>query len=227
MKRRLAAARIPEPRQERSRRTMRRLLAAAEEIISERGVSSLTVGEVARRAGTAVGTLYTRFPDKDTFLRVFYDRLFAQAATAADVVFDPSRRRSLPMRDLLGGCVSVLVRDYRARRGLLRALLLYVRTHHDAAFQTRAERFNLRFFARLKGVILSHRSEIRHPDPERAILVGLMMIDGAAKEAILFGEARPASLSVSDASLVTELTRAICAHLGVENAHRRPARRRS
>ncbi len=47
---------------------MRRLMAAAEEVISEREVSSLTMGEVARRAGMAVGTLYTRFPDKDTFL---------------------------------------------------------------------------------------------------------------------------------------------------------------
>jgi hypothetical protein len=91
----------------------------------------------------------------------------------------------------------------------------------------RAERLSLRFFARLKDLILSRRSEIRHPDPERAVLVGLMMIDGAAKEAVLFGEARPASLSVSDAFLVAELTRAICAHLGVESASRGHARWRS
>ncbi|HYS05283.1 MAG TPA: helix-turn-helix domain-containing protein [Candidatus Dormibacteraeota bacterium] len=227
MKRSRAAARIPEPQQERSRRTMRRLMEAAEEVIAERGVSGLTVGEVARRAGTAVGTIYTRFPDKDTFLRTLHDRFFARASVTADTVFDSSRRRNLPVRDLLAGCVRLLVRNYRARRGLLRALLLYVRMHDDGAFQTRAERLNLRFLARLKGLILSRRSELRHPDPERAVLVGLMMIDGAAKEAILFGEARPASLSVSDAFLVAELTRAICAHLGVETAPRRHARLKS
>ncbi len=227
MKRSRAAARIPEPQQERSRRTMRRLMAAAEEVIAERGVGGLTIGEVARRAGTAVGTIYTRFPDKDAFLRTLHDQFFARASVTADAAFDPSRRRNLPVRDLLAGCVRLLVRNYRARRELLRALLLYARTHDDGAFQTRAERLNLRFLARLKVLILSHRSEMRHPDPERAILVGLMMIDGAARESILFGETRPASLSVSDAVLVAELTRAICAHLGVETTPRGHARSRS
>lgn len=224
MKRRSAPDHIPEPRQERSRQTMQRLMAAAGEVIAERGVNGLTVGEVARRAGTAVGTLYARFHDKDTFLRTFHDRFFAQAVTTADAAFDRSRWQNLPVRELLAMCVRLVVKDYRARRGQLRALLLYVRTHHDPVFQTQAERSNLRFFAQLKGLVLSRRSEIRHPDPERAILVALMMIDGAAKEAILFGEARPASLSVSDTQLATELTRAICAHLGVEAGPRRSAR---
>src|SRR6185437_2531635 len=57
--------------QPRSRATMGRLLAAVEEAIAERGVASLTVQEVARRAGLAAGTLYTRFAGKDALLRAF------------------------------------------------------------------------------------------------------------------------------------------------------------
>jgi len=80
-------------------------MAAAEEVIAERGAGGLTVVEVARRAGTAVGTIYTRFPDKDTLLRTLHDQLLARASVTADAVFDPSRRRNLPVRDLLAGCV--------------------------------------------------------------------------------------------------------------------------
>lgn len=220
----VAAAYVPEPQQERSRKTMERLMAAAAEVIAERGVTGLTVGEVAHRAGTAVGTLYSRFRDKDTFLRTFYDDFFARAAATADAAFDPARWRHLPARDLIATCVALLVRNYRAHRRLLSALLLYVRTHEDPEYRARAVRFNLQFVARLRDLILMHRSQVRHPDPERAIVVGLLMVDGAAKESILFGETRPESLSVPDSALIAELTRGFCAYLGVEPA--RPSRRR-
>ncbi len=57
------------PRQARSQASRDRLLAAVEQVIAERGVARLTVQDVARRAGLATGTLYTRFANKDALLR--------------------------------------------------------------------------------------------------------------------------------------------------------------
>ena len=48
----------------RKRRTLDALMRAAEEIFSERPVDEVTVGEIAARAGVAVGSLYNHFGSK-------------------------------------------------------------------------------------------------------------------------------------------------------------------
>jgi hypothetical protein len=42
---------------------------------------------------------------------------------------------------------------------------------------------------KLAELLLARPAEIAHPDPEQAIAFGLLMVDGATREAILFGEA--------------------------------------
>jgi hypothetical protein len=54
-----------------------------------------------------------------------------------------------------------------------------------------------------------------HPAPDRAVLLGLLVVDAAAKETILFGDGRPADLAVSDDELAATLTRLYCDLLGL------------
>lgn len=54
--------------QQRTIETRARLIAAAEEIISENGFEALRVEEVVLRAGTAKGTFFTHFKDKDALM---------------------------------------------------------------------------------------------------------------------------------------------------------------
>jgi hypothetical protein len=110
-------------------------------------------------------------------------------------------------RPLVAAIVRTLVKSYRAKRSLLRALHLYVRTHPDTDFRAEAAAFNSHFVRRLTGLLLQHRRLMAHPDPERAVLLGLLIVDAAAKETILFGDGRPADLAVSDEELTATLTR--------------------
>jgi hypothetical protein len=58
--------------------------------------------------------------------------------------------------------------------------------------------------------MLQHRDAMAHPDPERGVLLGFLLVDAAAKEAILFDEARPPDLRVADEELVETLTSSYC-----------------
>jgi AcrR family transcriptional regulator len=64
-------------------------LRAAAEVFSERGLDA-TLDDVAHRAGVGVGTVYRRFPDKETLVgELFQDRIdtlvsVAEEASAAD-----------------------------------------------------------------------------------------------------------------------------------------------
>src|SRR4051794_29243926 len=58
-------ARHRQPQQSRSRETVERILAAADEEIGELGLHGASTTTIARRAGLSVGALYRFFRDKD------------------------------------------------------------------------------------------------------------------------------------------------------------------
>jgi AcrR family transcriptional regulator len=62
----------------------KRILAAAAEVFTERGLDA-TLDEVARAAGVGVGTVYRRFPDKESLVaELFRDRVDALVTVAQD-----------------------------------------------------------------------------------------------------------------------------------------------
>ncbi len=72
-------------------RNRQRILAAAREAFAEDGLS-VTLDEIARRAGVGVGTIYRRFPDKEQLIdALFEDRMkeFAAEAEQAMLAQDP------------------------------------------------------------------------------------------------------------------------------------------
>jgi AcrR family transcriptional regulator len=65
-------------------RNRQRILAAAAEVFTERGLDA-TLDEVARAAGVGVGTVYRRFPDKDSLVsELFRDRIDALVTVAEE-----------------------------------------------------------------------------------------------------------------------------------------------
>lgn len=72
-------------------RNRQRILAAAADLFTERGLDA-TLDDVARAAGVGIGTVYRRFPDKETLVsELFRDRIDALVTVAeqACAVPDP------------------------------------------------------------------------------------------------------------------------------------------
>jgi AcrR family transcriptional regulator len=220
------ATRTPElhwvrpPRQVRSQETLERILDAAEALVAEKGFEDATVAELVRRAGSSVGSFYTRFRDKDGLLYALYDRYFEQATATADAALDPARWERASVAEIVGAVVPFLVSVYRERAGLIRAFV--ERNHADPAFRARQERLSHYVSEGLCRLLLARSGEIRHPDATRAAAFGLTFTVSAIESVILFGEMRSSALALSDDELAAELTRAFLAYLGVEPAPRAP-----
>jgi AcrR family transcriptional regulator len=76
-------------------RNRQRILAAAAEVLSERGLDA-TLDDVARAAGVGVGTVYRRFPDKESLIEeLFRDRIDAMVATAEQALTEPDPWQAL------------------------------------------------------------------------------------------------------------------------------------
>jgi len=204
------------PQQARSRATLHRFLESAIELLGERQFEEASVAEIARRARSSVGAFYARFPDKDALLGYLNDRLFEEGQRLWDDFLAPERWHGRSAAEIVEAVVSRLVERRRANRGLLRALSLYARSRPEPRFTAHARASNRHVHRKLAELLLARRDEIAHADPEQAIAFGLLLVDGATREAILFGEAARLPGKPTDAVLARELTLAWLAYLGVK-----------
>lgn len=159
----------PTPQQHRSRLTEQALIDAALTLFRERGVHSVTVGEIAQRAGVAPATINRRFGDKEGLhreaFRVFLDRSLEMLATveiAADAIAGP---RSLIT--LLAQVAAVVQGFSRENEPLLRSA--YARALVDEGYASGLRELRGRVFALLRRQLLQHADEIRHPAPTLAV----------------------------------------------------------
>lgn len=77
------------PRQERSRRTVEAVLAAATDILVEQGPDALNTDDIAAAAGLSVGALYEFFPSKDAVIAILGERSFQVYEAIYDEVEEP------------------------------------------------------------------------------------------------------------------------------------------
>jgi AcrR family transcriptional regulator len=108
-----AETRAKEPRTERGRKTLRKLLDAAAIEFGERGFHEASITAITRRAGTALGSFYTYFDSKDEIFRALVDDLSGKVREAAR----SARQPDLPALEV--------------ERAALTAFLAFAREHKE------------------------------------------------------------------------------------------------
>ncbi|HTO88507.1 MAG TPA: TetR/AcrR family transcriptional regulator [Thermoanaerobaculia bacterium] len=207
----------PRPaRQERSRRTLERLLDSAEALLAAGGLDTATVPAIAARSGLSVGVVYRRFPDKDALIRAVYERFFARSRESNRAALEPSRWAGVPTARLLRSLVEGMVAGYRLRRGLLAALLLYAETHPDKRFRRRADQLNREALDGIAALLLSRKKDLRHPDPAEAVRFCLLVVGSALRTLVLRGDF-PHSF-VRGERLGEELSHLCLRYLGIDRS---------
>jgi AcrR family transcriptional regulator len=201
-------------RQQRSQMTTERLLGAAESLLRERGVDAATLRAIAERAGVSVGIVYRRFRDKDTVLRAVYTRFFAGIDAANRRALASDGLRGATTLQILTAVVTGIGEGYRRHRTLVRALVLYARSHPDPVFRKRAMALNAAAYRRVHRLLLGRRREIRHPKPATAVTFGLSTIAALLQERIVFGDLTALPV-MSDRELMVEATRMLQLYLCV------------
>jgi AcrR family transcriptional regulator len=202
-------------RQQRSQMTTERLLEAAESLLRESGADAATLRAIADRAGVSVGIVYRRFRDKDTVLRAVYTRFFAGIDATNRRALDSDRLRDATTPQILSAVVTGIGDGYRRHRTLVRALVLYARSHPDPVFRRRAMALNAAAFGRVRRLLLRRQREIRHPKPAAAVAFGLSAIAALLQERIVFGDVTALPV-VSDGELIAEATRMLQSYLRVQ-----------
>lgn len=203
------------PRQARSRDTLRRIVAATRELLEQKTFDEISIADITRRANSSVGSFYARFPDKAALLD-HLDELYARSVIdQAEGLADPACFADAPLEERVRALVSFLIQLHSAQPGLLRTLILEARRRPGGRFGERTRRMTATIPSLMER-LLERRHEMGHPDPERAVILGLLMVFSAIREVVLFPEALAGLVDYEKEDLVNELTDAYLAYLRVK-----------
>lgn len=201
------------PRQSRSRRTLERIVEAAERLLADREFEALTVQEIVARAGVSVGAFYARFETKDALLPLLASRYYDDAVEATATRFAPSCWQGAGLARRVEGLFDALLQVAAERRGLLRAIAKNMRADPSSLRPEDRDKA-LRVLDTLKRHLLGAGDEITHPDPERAVHVALVFAQSTLQEQALLRDTNLArSLDMSLDEVKRELVHAVVAYL--------------
>ena len=110
------------PRQNRSQRTLERLVRASLDILDEQGPTALTVQAIVTRADSSVGSFYARFKGKDDLLDYLGERVWQEALDRWNTSVSSHDWSELDLRQLAEGSVRLLSDAQRSRSSYLKSL---------------------------------------------------------------------------------------------------------
>lgn len=148
------------PTQQRSRERVERILDAAAAIVVDQGVDTLKVGDIAKRAGVPLGTLYQFFARKD-------DIIFALAERFADrfgAVLESSLATigtDVDWRELLDGLLDAYAAYYRSEPALRE---LWVGARIDPEFIRADHEHNNTRFAEAVAALMAPQALVPHDE---------------------------------------------------------------
>jgi AcrR family transcriptional regulator len=200
-------------RQERSQRTLERLLDAAEVVIREKGFTDAAVADIARRADCSVGTFYRRFRDKRALLHALDERFAEEFRATMQEAVAPERWQGAPIAEILAGYLEFSLKQGRTSAALQRAAL--VMSVRDAAFAERHMRLVRELHERLRDLLWARRDEIGHQEPAVAIEFVLEQLRTLLAVRLNVSPLNSSLLSVSDATFMSEQLASVCAYLEV------------
>ena len=166
------------PKQHRSRQTLQRIVRAALELIGQDGVEGTTVGAIARRAGSSVGSFYARFEGKTDLLLYLDERIWETVDQRwSDALAEGLADR--PIDQLVRGLARLYADMDLVHRGARDAIGRGLRGPSagpsDAAVRIRA--LVREDSARL---LVEKRDAIVHSDPELAVEMVCRTLESAA-----------------------------------------------
>jgi len=200
------------PRQDRSRRTLTRLAAAAGSLFAERGYEGTTVGDIAGRARCSVGAFYARFNDKESLFLHLHDQQCGQLLQRIEFLCDLFRAENASLEVMVRQTVRALFVFADDRRAMTRVFIQ--RSGTDPAFHERYARSWGEVRARLRPLLLARRQEIRHADPAHAVDFALQLIHAAWANDVLHHRVAQHTGQRTGEALIDDLTEACLAWLG-------------
>lgn len=167
-----AHARVP--KQGRSRQSFERIIEGTIDLLRERPYDQITLAEICERSEVSTGSLYGRVAGKDELLRAvqvrFLERLSEQFSAEAERIASEAHGLAQVVPAVVASMGTLLMEN----ASVLRSFML--RSATDPAIEAAGKQSAHDNHARFIALIKACAGEIRHPQPDRAIDSGMLLI---------------------------------------------------
>lgn len=162
-----------EPRQERSRQQVNKILDAAAHIFAETHYDTATTNAIAERAGVSIGSLYQFFPNKAAIFHALTVRYHTQLHALLNEMTAPEEMAQLPLAQLIETTIDTFYQFARSRPGFTEIMLSARSSPELASSDNALIQESMRRYAELL--------EARAPplDPERRHLLAKVSVETA------------------------------------------------
>ena len=124
------------PKQDRAIRTRENLMAALERLLRDQEFENISVQDIAREAGVAVGSVYSHFKDKTAFLEALLAFWRAQVEAQLEIAEAQDMRAAFAamgsLRTALQEATKAVYLQTKESGHILRAVHTYARLHPEA-----------------------------------------------------------------------------------------------
>jgi len=200
------------PQQDRSRKTLDRLLQATITTLEKEGLDACTLPRIATTAGVSAASVYRRFADKDALLRATFLHIL-ETNTPTQPALEKELLRST-LQETAERIIAGLLRQHRANPHLHRARTRFLETQTDSDFPTKLLTLLAANNQALAALLLHHRERIRHPEPDRAATIAILTITASIESIVTTPKSLwQVTLPLTDKQLTAELTRNVVAYL--------------
>jgi len=150
------------PQQERSRKTLTKVIDAAISLFSEKGFDGTSIGDISKLAHVSVGAIYARFADKDAILYAVLDSYYRTRFAQLEEIVRPYRAADETADDVLRLYVNIMVSAFRTDRRLLGVAEL--RRLTDTIVAQQAARANAHLADVFAALLAPHAESLGHPN---------------------------------------------------------------
>lgn len=202
------------PSQDRSRKGLETILLTAKTLFVANGYDETTITQISKAAGISVGSIYHRFPDKQSILFAVlecYRRVrFAQVEemTRAELWRDKT------LRDVLDFHIEIIFSSTRSDAGLMR-MVERQRMVNPAVRDMQTLQDNT-FCAMLANLYRPHAHLCRRPDVDTMVSYIQQIIRGAVLCSILSPDAPGQFLNIYNEEFRDEAFRMAAAYIGLQ-----------
>ena len=199
--------------QQRSRETQERILNATARLLRSNTFESISIRRIVQEAEASIGSFYARFRDKDALLPVLYaqseEKLAEQIAQLERAMADAGS-----LADAAELIADHLVARYGDNPHLSRALFEYATREPDAREAEELSLQRMGQYGFLFEALKRFEKEITHPNPSRAVELGLYFVAVTGRTRLFYPRLPQArTLKISRAELKTELARLLLGYL--------------
>ena len=200
--------------QKRVARTREKILAALEQLLESKEFEAISIADIARQGGVAVGSIYSHFEDKEALLPALFDRYverieervaeFVEHGTIDGEKYEAGDTPDL--REMIEQSIRGAHRQVTETLGLRRALLTYRRLNPDVEVPL-VSKLGHDAIELLAAELTKHRDEIVHDDlHEAARMVSYFVNIAFLDRIVLPGAATKDDLRPSDEVLIETYT---------------------